>query len=311
MPILLAGEIDAAEHAEWVRCLRAALPEEQIVTDRAGVGPDDIDIAIVANPAAGALDGLRRLQFIQSLWAGVDRLMRDTTIPPGVPVARMVDPSMNDAMAQTALWAVLALHRGFFTYARQQREAQWIQHAQARADELSVAVLGLGEMGRTVATRLASNGYRVIGWSRTPAPVAQVPAQHGIDGLTRVLREADVVINLLPLTNETHGLFDATRFALMRAGAAFVNLARGAHVVDTDLLAALDSGRLGHAVLDVFQAEPLSKGHAFWRHERVTVLPHVAAQTDPRSASEVVAHNVRAVRAGQAPQHLVDRRRGY
>jgi glyoxylate/hydroxypyruvate reductase A len=311
MAILLATDFSAAELAQWQALLAAELPGETLLGDRAACTPDAIDIAIVANPAPGALAGLPRLGFIQSLWAGVDRLLRDPTVPAGVPLARMVDPAMNEAMAETALWAVLGLHRGFVDYIAQQREARWLQHAQRRADEVSVAVLGLGQMGRAVCRRLADSGYRLLGWSLHAAAVPQVAVHAGEAGLATVLGEADIVVNVLPLSPATQALFDARRLALMRRGASLVNLARGAHVVEADLLDALQGGRLHWAVLDVFQAEPLPATHAFWSHPRVTVLPHVAAQTDPRSAAAVAAANVRAVRGGQAPQNLVDRSRGY
>jgi glyoxylate/hydroxypyruvate reductase len=295
--ILLAADFDAVEWAAWLPALQAALPGETLTlaVDRR----DDIDIAIVANPPAGSLQGLPHLKLVQSLWAGVDKLLRDPTLPTGVPLARMVDPAMNAAMAETALWAALALQRGFFGYAAQQRASVWRQHGQRRADETRVAVLGLGQMGQAVAARLAQQGFAVRGWS----------TRHGaIDG---VLGDADIVISLLPLTPATTGFFDRARFAQMRRGASFVNLARGAQVVEADLLVALDNGQLSHAVLDVFATEPLPAEHPFWRHPLVTVLPHVAAQTDPRSAAQVVAANIRALRAGQPLQHLVDRQRGY
>jgi len=295
--ILLAADFDAVEWAAWLPALQAALPGETLTlaVDRR----DDIDIAIVANPPAGSLQGLPHLKLVQSLWAGVDKLLRDPTLPAGVPLARMVDPAMNAAMAETALWAALALQRGFFGYAAQQRAGVWRQHGQRRADETRVAVLGLGQMGQAVAARLAQQGFAVSGWS----------TRHGaIDG---VLGDADIVISLLPLTPATTGFFDRARFAQMRRGASFVNLARGAQVVEADLLVALDNGQLSHAVLDVFATEPLPAEHPFWRHPLVTVLPHVAAQTDPRSAAQVVAANIRALRAGQPLQHLVDRQRGY
>ena len=311
MPILLATNLEGAELAEWSRCLRTAMPDETLITDQAGADAADIDIAIVANPPEAALQGLPNLRLIQSLWAGVDKLLRDTTIPIDVPLARMVDPAMNDAMAETALWAMLGLHRGFFTYARQQRDLQWLQHSQSRADELDAAVLGLGEMGRTVARRLATNGYRVTGWSRSPVSLDGIESHHGDAALDTVLAGAGVIINLLPLTDATRGLFNAQRFNRMRPGAALVNLARGAHIVDDDLLKALADGQISHAVLDVFNTEPLPTDHPFWTHPRITVLPHIAAQTDPRSASAIVAQNVQAMRAGQAPRHLVDRSRGY
>jgi glyoxylate/hydroxypyruvate reductase A len=311
MPILLATDLDGAELAQWLRCLHEAMPGERLSTDRHGLDPAGIDIAIVANPRAGALQGLPALRLIQSLWAGVDKLLRDPGIPVDVPLARMVDPAMNRAMAETALWAVLGLHRGFFGYAQQQRDGRWVQHPQARADEVEVAVLGLGEMGCAVAQGLRGSGYRVTGWSTRPVQVATVDSRHGNAALPGLLAHADIVVNLLPLTDQTRGLFDARRFGQMKRGAALVNLGRGAHVVDEDLLQALAQGQVAHAVLDVFNAEPLPDGHAFWSHPQVTVLPHVAAQTDPRSASRVVADNVRAIRQGLPPRHLVDRSRGY
>lgn len=309
MSLLLACDVGADEAATWRAALAAALPGEHLVETKDAA--DDIEVAIVANPRPGALVGLPNLRLIQSLWAGVDRLLADPTLPAGVPIVRMVDPAMNAAMAETALWAVLALHRGFFRYARLQREERWAPHGQRRADELVVAVLGLGQMGRGAATRLSAQGYRVLGWSARPTAVDGIETHAGDAALDALLARADIVLDLLPLTPATRGLFDAARFARMKPGAGFVNLARGAHVVEADLLAALGAGLLRHAVLDVFQVEPLPAGHAFWSHPRVTVLPHAAAQTDPRSAAGVVAANLQAWRAGRPLAHGVDRARGY
>ena len=311
MAILVAAEFSPDEWSVWWPALQAAMPGEHLVRDRYAVPAQDIDVALVANPASGSLRELSRLRLIQSLWAGVDRLLIDATVPQHVPLARMVDPSMNTAMAQTALWAVLSLHRGFFDYAQQQRARQWQQHPLRRADELQVAVLGLGQMGRATAQLLVQHGYRVSGWSRHEVQVQGVFARAGEAVLPQVLAEAQIVINLLPLTPETRGLFNAATLAQMPRGASLVNLARGAHVVDADLLAALDSGHVAHAVLDVFHSEPLPPGHAFWAHSRVTVLPHVAAPTDPRSATLVAAANVQALREGRPLAHRVDRGRGY
>jgi len=311
MAILLAIDFSAAELAQWSELLQTALPGDTLCTDRADCDAAAIDIAIVANPPVGALHGLPNLRLIQSLWAGVDKLLGDPSLPAGVPIARMADPAMNEAMAQTALWAVLSLQRDFFSYAAQQRALLWDVHPQRRADEVAVAVLGLGQMGQAVARRLAGNGYRVNGWSRRETRLAGVPTRSGDTALPAVLGEADIVVNLLPLTPATTALFDSERFAQMRRGAALINLARGAQVVDADLLAALDSGQLRHAVLDVFHTEPLPASHRFWAHPQVTLLPHVAAQTDARSAAQIAASNVRALREVRALQHLVDRRRGY
>jgi glyoxylate/hydroxypyruvate reductase A len=298
--VLLCGEFDPAERQRWQAALAEAMPEAQwLDLETARREPARVDAAIVANPAPGSLQGLPNLRLIQSLWAGVDRLLADSTLPTGVPLARMVDPAMNAAMAETALWAVLSLHRDFFSYAQQQRAGRWRVLPQRRADEVRVLVLGSGEMGRAAARRIASLGYAARGWRRDGTP------------LLRSVAEADIVINLLPLTPETRGLLDAHFFAALPAQAAVVNLARGAHIVDADLLAALHSGHLRHAVLDVFHQEPLPAEHPYWQHPQVTVLPHAAAQTDPRSAAFVAVRNLRAARDGGALQNLVDRQRGY
>ncbi|MBL8287524.1 MAG: glyoxylate/hydroxypyruvate reductase A [Rubrivivax sp.] len=301
MKVVLAGDLDAAEWVAWRAALAQAMPEAQwLAPDEARQHAAEVHAAVVANPPPGSLAGLPALRLIQSLWAGVDRLLADATLPAGVPVARMVDPAMSAAMAETALWATLALHRGFFTYQQQQGDGLWRQHPQRRADEVNVLVLGRGAMGSAVAQRLAAQGYAVRTWGRdNPA------------GLPPLVAAAEIVINLLPLTPATRGLLGARFFAGMRAGAALLNFGRGAHVVDGDLLAALDSGRLRHAVLDVFHAEPLPPQHRFWSHPRVTVLPHAAALTDPRSAAAVAAANLRALGDGQPLAHLVDSQRGY
>ncbi len=298
--VLLSGSFDAGERAQWLQALQAALPEVQWLDEQqARAQAGRITAAVVANPAPGSLQGLPALKLVQSLWAGVDRLLSDQTLPSAVPLARMVDPAMTAAMAQTALWAVLSLHRGFFDYAEHQRGSRWQPHAQKRADEVPVLVLGQGEMGRAAAAAVAAQGYPVQGWQRNGT------------ALRGLLQQAAIVINLLPLTASTRGLLNADFYDELPAQACIVNLARGAHVVDADLLAALAHGHLQRAVLDVFNNEPLPVDHPFWLHPRVTVLPHAAALTDERSAAAVVARNLRALWAGQPLQHLVDRARGY
>jgi glyoxylate/hydroxypyruvate reductase A len=315
MRIAFDARLDAAERADWWRALTDALPDDDWVDALVdGIACErwrEADVAVVANPQPGRLAACTRLRLVQSLWAGVDRLVADATLPATVPLARMVDPAMSRAMAETAAWAVLSLHRRAFDYAAQQRRTTWAALPQKRADEVAVLVLGLGEMGRTAALQLARLGYAVTGWSTRAQAVDGVACVAGWAALAGALGAADIVVNLLPLTADTRGLFDRARFAQMRPGASLVNLARGGHVVEPDLLAALNGGRLAHAVLDVFDTEPLPPTHVFWFHPQVTVWPHAAAQTDLRTAAAVVAANVEAVRRGEAPAHLVDRGRGY
>jgi glyoxylate/hydroxypyruvate reductase A len=305
MKIAFDARMEGAERADWWRALTDALPDDDwidAVADGAGSTRwRAADIAVVANPLPGRLANCTQLKLIQSLWAGVDKLLVDATLPAAVPIARMVDPAMNRAMAEAATWAVLSLHRRAFDYAAQQRQTQWRPLPQKRADEVSVLVLGLGQMGRTTARQLAALGYRVSGWSARTQEIPGVATGAGWALLPAALGAADI----------TRGLFDRTRLAQLRPGASLVNLARGAHVVEKDLLAALNAGRLEHAVLDVFDTEPLPPTHVFWFHPRVTLWPHAAAQTDLRSAAEVVASNVNAVRRGEPAAHLVDRSRGY
>ncbi len=300
MNVLLCGDMDATEWAQWHQALSAAMPEAHwLDLAAARSAPARVQAAVVANPPPGSLQGLPALGLIQSLWAGVDRLLADPTLPEGVPVARMVDPAMNAAMAETALWAVLSLHRGFFAYAQRQREGVWRVHAQRRADEVRVLVLGQGQMGRAAVARVAPLGYALNTWRRDGTP------------LLPLLARTDIVINLLPLTPLTRGVLDHRFFAALPDQASIVNLGRGAHVVDADLLAALDSGRLRHAVLDVFHTEPLPPQHPYWRHPRVTVLPHAAAGTDARSAAAVAVASLRAWRDGGEVLNRVERTRGY
>ena len=315
MKIAFDARLDGAERDDWWRALTDALPDDEWM-DAAVEGTQsarwrEAEVAVVANPLPGRLAGCTRLKLIQSLWAGVDRLLADATLPVDVPIARMVDPMMNRAMAETAAWAVLSLHRRAFDYAAQQRQTQWRPLPQKRADEVAVLVLGLGQMGRTAALQLAALGYRVSGWSARAQEGAGIATCAGWAALPAALGAADIVVNLLPLTGDTRGLFDHARLAQMRRGASLVNLARGAHVVEKDLLVALNSGHLAHAVLDVVETEPLPATHVFWFHPRVTLWPHVAALTDLRSAAALVAANVEAVRRGEPAAHLVDRARGY
>lgn len=315
MAVLLIGRWPDEERERWLQCLRAAMPAEQWLSERPA--DDDaaalaaIEVAVVANPAPGVLQGLPGLRLVQSLWAGVEKLLADSTLPPDLPLCRMVDPAMSAAMLQTGVWAVLGQHRGFFQLQQQQQAALWRQPEQRRADEWQVLVLGMGELGAGLARALRQLGYAVAGYSRRPHGLADVAEVQGEAALAQALSRADSVVNLLPLTTATQDFFNATRFAQMKPGAGLINLARGAHVVEADLLAALDAGQIGHALLDVFRSEPLVPDHRFWRHPRVTVLPHTAAQTDPRTAALVVARNLQALRSGAPLLYSVERSQGY
>jgi glyoxylate/hydroxypyruvate reductase A len=302
MNVVMAARLGDDERAAWWTALRKAAPQVQWWTpEEAERHPEAVEAAVVANPPPGALAAYPRLRLVQSLWAGVDRLLAGGDLAAHVPLARMVDPAMTAAMAQTVCWAVLGLHRGFLEAARHQAAARWQPLVQRRADECQVLLLGQGVLGTAAHEALQTLGYRPLGWSR----------RDGTAALDEALAQTDVLVNLLPLTPQTRGLLNARVLARLRPGAGLVNLARGAHLVEADLLHALTHGPIAHAVLDVFEQEPLPPDHPFWAHPRIRVLPHVAAQTDPRTAAAVVADNLRRLAQGLPLQHLVDRDRGY
>jgi glyoxylate/hydroxypyruvate reductase len=291
----------------WRPLLEAALPRERLFA-WPDVNGGDIDVAIVATHPPGTFARLPRLRLIQSLWMGVENILADAEVPRGVPLARLVDPGMVHAMAETVIASVLDWHRLRYVYRAQQRERVWKWLPQKLPSDRTVGLLGLGELGGYTAARLLALGFRVCGWSRRPKQLAGV---HCSTDLGEVLERSDAVVCLLPLTPQTRGVLDARALSRMPKGGCVVNLARGAHLVLPDLLAALDSGHLAHAYLDVFEREPLPADSPLWAHPGVTLTPHVAALTEPRTAVPKIVENIERVRRGEPPLNLVDRASGY
>lgn len=309
MPAAVLFAPGSEDPNEWVPALAAALPGTPVYTVEDSFDADEVEVAIVAPSAGEVLRGLPALRLVQSLWMGVDQLLAEpSSVPADVPIARMVDPGMTREMPEAALAHVLSLHRAHDVYARQQRAREWRQWPQPAAAKRGVGVLGLGELGARTARMLAGHGFRVHGWSRTPKRIDGI--QTHMD-LNAVLAASEILVNLLPLTAETRGLLDARRLAVLPPGACLINLARGAHVVEADLLAMLDRGHLRHAVLDVFAEEPLPPQHPFWPHPAVTVLPHVAAWSTLETCLPVAVENIRRLRAGEPLLHLIDREHSY
>ncbi len=295
MSIAFLARLPAASADQWLDALRAALPQDRFVAGPAG----DADIAVVANPAPGQLATMPGLRFIQSAWAGVDGLLNDPALPANLPLARLIDPSLATQMAEAVAAHVLALHRQAPAYRAQQARSVWNPLPQPPASERQVGLLGFGEMARASAALLEKLGFRVCAWSRS----------HG--DLDDLLASSDMVVNLLPLTAETRGVLGRDTFGRMKAGAAVINVGRGGHLVQADLLAALASGQLSHAVLDVFETEPPPADHVFWTHPAITVTPHIAAITDPISAAARIAANIGRFRRGEPVEGLVSPQAGY
>ena len=302
MNILFASETEKPEF--WIPLLQQALPQDRFFTD----AEKNIDIALLATPRSGVLARLKGVKLIQSLWMGVDRLLEDPGLPKGVPLARLIDPGMVAAMSESVLAHVLDWHRHHYRYRQQQAERQWRRRKQYLASDRTVGILGMGVLGTDAARKLLALGFNVAGFSRRPK---SVPGVQCFTELAPMLRISDALVCLLPLTAETRGILNGRNLGLLKKHGCVINLARGGHLVMSDLLRELDSGHLAHAYLDVFDHEPLAPSDALWTHPGITITPHSAALTEPRTAIAKIAENVERVRRGETPQHLVDFAAGY
>jgi glyoxylate/hydroxypyruvate reductase A len=273
--------------------------------------PKDIEFALVWKPDPGFLRTLPRLKAIFSLGAGVDHIFEDPHLPAGVPIVRLVDAQLTRQMTEYAVLHALRFHRQAAQYEALQREKAWRELPQKMTGERRVGVMGVGEIGGAVARALKSLGFDVAGWARGPRALDGMVVFAGRERLYQFLARSDIAVCVLPLTPETADILDARAFAAMPAGGFVVNIGRGRQLVETDLIAALDSGHLAGAALDVFRQEPLPPSSPLWSHPKVAVTPHVAAITDPRSALAQVVENIRRVRRGEAPTNVVDPIRGY
>jgi glyoxylate/hydroxypyruvate reductase A len=306
--LLFLSPDDPAE--AWRAELQARIPRLDVRIWPEVGDPADIDIALVWRPPPGELARYPKLQAILSLAAGIDGLIADPDLP-DVPIARMVDPSLTRTMTEYVLLAVLRHHREFDRFERAQRAREWAYAFPPQAADRQVGLMGLGELGRAAARALVAHGFQVLGWSRSPKALDGVVSYAGRSELHPFLHRAEILVCLLPLTADTAGILDAATFAELPHGACVINVARGQHLVEADLIEALDSGHLGGATLDVFRAEPLPSGNPLWDHPKVLVTPHVASYSVPATAAEGVAANIRRIRAGEPLLHQVDRARGY
>ncbi len=300
------------EDAEAWRAQFLALAPELDIRIWPDAGPvEEIDVVFAWRTRAGDLARYPRLRAVFSLGAGVDGLLADPQFPRHVPLVRMVDPNLAVLMAEYVAAAVLRYHCELDRYQALQAGQRWEKHVRPFACERTVGVLGLGELGTNAARTLAALGFPVRGWARSAHAIDGVHTFAGEAGLPAFLDALQVLVCLLPLTPHTRGLLDARLFARLAPGAFVINVARGAHVVERDLLAALDSGQLAGATLDVFDTEPLPAGHPYWTHPRVLVTPHISSVTSLRTAAALVVDNLRQWQAGGRLRNVVDPERGY
>ncbi len=294
----------------WADLFRAELPDHQILTTPPPAGTP-VAYVVVGRPPPGLIPSLAGLEVVLSLNAGVEHLLASGEVAPQTPIVRMVDPGLVEGMVDWVLAQALAWHRSLFAYAASQAAGAWSPRPEKLARERIVVVLGAGALGRPVAETFRMFGFQTRVWSRSRHDIPGVAAFAGPEGLVTALDGADILVNLLPLTADTEGLLNAAAFARLAPGAFVINGGRGGAIIDADLLAALDSGALSGAALDVFRQEPLPPEHPFWTHPGVRLSPHVAAPTHPHTAVAVMAETVRRWERGEPLVHVVDRARGY
>ena len=278
----------------------------RLVTDAA---PEEVDYIVFA--PGGTIKDFRpysRAKAVLNLWAGVEAIVSNTTLTQ--PLCRMVDPALTRGMIEYVTGHVLRHHLGMDAHIRG-LQGEWRQDVPPLASERPVTILGLGELGQACGMALVDLGFPVTGWSRSRKSAPGILCQSGDDGLHAALSTAQILVTLLPRTPDTENLLNAARLAVLPKGAVIINPGRGALIDDDALIAALDNDHLGHATLDVFRQEPLPADHIYWTHPKVTVTPHIAAETRPASAARVVVENIRRGEAGEPFLHLVDRGAGY
>jgi glyoxylate/hydroxypyruvate reductase A len=306
------SQLPINEQAIWLETLSRVLPNETIVLSHEVPKEERhlCKLAIVANPDLTSLSSFENLHWLHSVWAGVEKLMETLKSSP-IKVVRLIDPMLSQTMAEAVLAWSLYLHRDMPAYAKQQQQKQWRQQPYTPANERRIGILGLGELGCASAKGLRDHGFNVLGWSRTPKVLADISTFSGTNGLLDMVSQSDILVCLLPLTPVTRNLVNAELLNNMSAGSSVINFARGGIIDVNGLLKTLDSGQISHAVLDVFEQEPLSITSELWQHPNITVLPHISAPTNINSACDIVAKNILHYRKTDQLPVCVDKDKGY
>ncbi|MFQ1682322.1 2-hydroxyacid dehydrogenase [Pantoea dispersa] len=306
----IAYKSDPARGTNWQRWLAQHAPDIQLHIWPDTTKAEQVEVLVAWQPPDDVMATFPNLQALMSVGAGADQFDL-SKLPPDLPVVRMIEPGLTQGMVEYVTFAVLGLHRDMPRYFRQQRDQRWETHRIYTAAERRVGVMGLGELGQASLKQLVSLGFKCAGWSRTPRDIDGVRCWHGREQLAAFLAWSEILVCLLPLTDNTRGLLNAELFAQLPPGAALVQVGRGPQLNDAHLLAALESGQLSAAVIDVTDPEPLPAGHPFWHHPDIWLTPHVASQTQNESAMSALLDNLRRYQRGEPMVGMIDRNRGY
>jgi glyoxylate/hydroxypyruvate reductase A len=310
MKIVCSHESKAGQE-KWHGLFSAALPDAEVIAWHEGLPPSDADYAVVWRPPQALFERERKLRAVFNLGAGVDGLLALPGLPDGLPVVRLEDAGMSVQMAEYVAHTLTRISREFDRYEAQQRQGVWKTLSEPDRLQWPVGVLGMGAMGERVARAAADLEFPVAGWSRSGKDVPGVESFRGLEQLPAFLARTRVLVNLLPLTPDTESILRRETLSQLLPQGHLINIGRGPHLVEEDLLALLDEGRMAGATLDVFRQEPLPAGHPFWTHPGVTVTPHIAAMTLKREAVEQIVGKIRAMQRGEPVSGIVERGRGY
>lgn len=295
----------------WVKLMRGLMPGWEIVSMGSVADPAAVHYAVVWRPRNGDIARYPNLKAIVSVGAGIDHVLADTDLPQGVPIIRTVGQDLTQRMQEYVALHVLRHHRDMPRQLQAQSEIDWHSIVVPVAPKRVVGVMGLGNLGAAAARVLSQIGFTTRGWSKSPKSLEGINTFTGDEGLAPFLDGCEILVNLLPLTSSTEGLLNAALFAQLPRGACVINCARGQHLVDSDLLAALETGHIKQATLDVFHEEPLPPEHPFWTHTAITVTPHIASRIDAETGGSLIAENLKIFEATGTCPNVADANRGY
>lgn len=296
---------------EWRHALKRVDPNLDIEIWPNVEDKNRVHFCVCWNQPKHLLGHFPNLKAVSSLGAGVDHLLTDESLPEQVEICRVVSPSLVQQMKEYTLAASLNIQRKFVRYINQRDKQSWQVHSHSSAPHWNVGIMGLGELGRPVAEQLAQVGYQVSGWSRSEKDLPDVQCYAGSTELDSFLNNTQILVCLLPLTSSTKGILDLSLFKKLKHPAWIINVARGEHLVDEDLIYALDSNILQGAWLDVFSKEPLSNRHPFWNRDNIMITPHIASVTEPREVADQIVDNYKRALSGMDLNYAVDRKKEY
>lgn len=309
MSIVIIRQDDKIEL--WKKALQEAAPDIKVYSYLEEHPADEIDVALVWKHPKESLAKYPNLKYIASSGAGVDFIFEDDTTPKNIPITRVVDTMLASDMSEYVIGAIFSHIKGFYEYKTNQTKSLWKPKQYHRITDFTVGILGLGALGAVLAKDLVRFGFKTQGWSNSRKEIPEVKAFAGQEELPEFLATSEILVCLLPLTNETSGILNKKLFSQLPKGAFVINAARGGHLVDADLIEMLDKKHLSGATLDVFHQEPLSTKHPFWKHEKVHITPHYASVSDTASVVPQIIENYRIMQKGQSLLNLVSTDKGY